>query len=216
MGTVEAIFLRPAARLPVRPVQRATAVVGQGLDGDHAGGGKRQVTILAREAWDDACRELGQDVEPAVRRANVLVSGVDLDPALSDADVQALRALLLEHHVLFFRDQALDPDALLGLARRFGEPDVHAFGRHLPGRPQVGLLDQVEPKRDGANRWHTDSTFLARPPLAALLLAVELPADHPVARQLWIRRSILARESFDDAKDRRPARPRPPTVPDHR
>jgi len=82
MGTVEAIFLRPAARLPVRPVLRATAVVGQGLDGDHAGGGKRQVTILAREAWDDACRELGQDVEPAVRRANVLVSGVDLEAAI--------------------------------------------------------------------------------------------------------------------------------------
>jgi MOSC domain-containing protein YiiM len=75
---LEAIWLRPAARLPVRAVAEATAVAGVGLDGDHAGGGKRQVTLLSQEAWAAACADFGRDVDPAVRRANLLVSGVDL------------------------------------------------------------------------------------------------------------------------------------------
>jgi MOSC domain-containing protein YiiM len=78
MGTVEAIFLRPGARVPVRPVSTARAVRDQGLEGDHAVGGRRQVTILSREAWEAACRDFGQQVDPSVRRANLLVSGLDL------------------------------------------------------------------------------------------------------------------------------------------
>lgn len=77
-GRLLAIFLRPGARLPVRSVAHATAVAGRGLAGDHAGGGRRQVTLLAKEAWDRACAELGHSVDPAVRRANLLVEGVDL------------------------------------------------------------------------------------------------------------------------------------------
>lgn len=78
MGSVEAIFLRPAARLAVRSVDRAEAVAECGLEGDHAGGGKRQVTVLSLESWQDACAEFGRPLDPAVRRANVVVAGVDL------------------------------------------------------------------------------------------------------------------------------------------
>jgi MOSC domain-containing protein YiiM len=77
-GRLEAIFLRPGARLPVKPVAAAIAIAGVGLDGDHAQGGRRQVTLLAREQWLAACAELGHPADPAVRRANLLVSGVDL------------------------------------------------------------------------------------------------------------------------------------------
>ncbi len=73
-----AIFLRPGARLPVRAVERATAIAGLGLDGDHAGGGKRQVTLLTREGWERATAELGITIDPAVRRANLFVEGIDL------------------------------------------------------------------------------------------------------------------------------------------
>jgi MOSC domain-containing protein YiiM len=76
-GELLAIFLRPGARQPVRRVERADAVAGHGLTGDHAGGGRRQVTVLALPAWERACRELGVVVDPAVRRANLLVGGLD-------------------------------------------------------------------------------------------------------------------------------------------
>jgi MOSC domain-containing protein YiiM len=84
-GRLLAIFLRPGARLPVRAVGEATAIAGQGLDGDHAGGGKRQVTLLAREAWERACAELGTPVDPAVRRANLFVEGVDLGACIGSS-----------------------------------------------------------------------------------------------------------------------------------
>jgi len=81
-GRLLAIWLRPAARLPVRAVDRAVAIAGRGLDGDHAGGGKRQVTLIAHEAWAAACAELGRELDPSVRRANLLVEGIDLAAAI--------------------------------------------------------------------------------------------------------------------------------------
>jgi MOSC domain-containing protein YiiM len=81
-GTLRAIHLRPGARIAVVRVDRATAVANQGLDGDHAVGGRRQVTLLAVEAWRDACAQLGRELDPAVRRANLLVEGLDLRAAI--------------------------------------------------------------------------------------------------------------------------------------
>ena len=103
------------------------------------------------------------------------VTGLDLSEPLGPETCKKLHAAWLEHLVLFFRDQPLEPEEQIALARRFGRLDVHAFGRHLPDEPEVGLLDQSEPERDGANRWHTDSTFMNQPPKAALLRAVKLP-----------------------------------------
>ena len=77
-GHLEAIYLRPCSRAPVRGVPEAAAIAGQGLEGDHAVGGSRQVTLLSAEAWRDACAQLGQDLPPELRRANLLLSGVEL------------------------------------------------------------------------------------------------------------------------------------------
>jgi len=72
------IFLRPSSRTPTREVQAAEAEVGTGLRDDHAGGGKRQVTLLSLEAWERACAELGQELCPSSRRANLVLRGLDL------------------------------------------------------------------------------------------------------------------------------------------
>ncbi|MCG8589568.1 MAG: TauD/TfdA family dioxygenase [Proteobacteria bacterium] len=115
-------------------------------------------------------------VRPLTATIGAEVAGVALGAPQSDDAVAELRRLLRDHHVLFFRDQALTPAQQVALARRFGEIDVHAFGPGLPELPEVMCLDQTEPERDGANRWHTDSTFLERPPLAGVLRAVKLPS----------------------------------------
>jgi taurine dioxygenase len=116
------------------------------------------------------------ELTPLTRELGAEVRGVDLTIPLDAASLAAIRRALLDHLVLFFRDQRLQPEQQLALAEQFGGLDVHAFGRHLPDMPAVGLLDQIEPERDGANRWHTDSTFMERPPLGAILHAVQLPA----------------------------------------
>jgi MOSC domain-containing protein YiiM len=56
----------------------ATLVAGRGIVGNANQGGRRQVTIISREAWDAVERELDENVPPGTRRANLLVSGVDL------------------------------------------------------------------------------------------------------------------------------------------
>jgi MOSC domain-containing protein YiiM len=63
-------------------VREATLVPGRGLEGNANLGGRRQVTIIARERWDELMRDLGADVPPAARRANLMVTGLDLENSL--------------------------------------------------------------------------------------------------------------------------------------
>ena len=60
------------------PTDEAQLVAGRGIAGNANQGGKRQVTIISREAWDAVERELGGHVAPETRRANLLVTGIEL------------------------------------------------------------------------------------------------------------------------------------------
>ncbi|MBJ18240.1 MAG: taurine dioxygenase [bacterium] len=117
------------------------------------------------------------DIKKRVSAIGAEISGLNLSEPLSEPDFVALEAALLDHLVLFFRDQPLDPIEQVSLAERFGKIEIHPFGRHLEAPPSVGILDQTSPKHDGANRWHADSTFMPRPPKAAILRAVTLPSS---------------------------------------
>jgi MOSC domain-containing protein YiiM len=59
-------------------VSSAELVVGTGIVGNADRGGRRQVTVLSAERWHQAEAELGTDLDPELRRANLLVSGIDL------------------------------------------------------------------------------------------------------------------------------------------
>jgi MOSC domain-containing protein YiiM len=81
-GQVLAIYLRPQRRAPVVSVPRVEAVAGHGLSGDHADGGRRQLTLLACERWREALAAAGGEADFGARRANVLVSGVEIGSLL--------------------------------------------------------------------------------------------------------------------------------------
>jgi MOSC domain-containing protein YiiM len=78
VGVLESIWIKRFKRGPMDAAHEATLVAGSGIVGNANQGGKRQVTIITREAWDQVTRELGAPVPPQSRRANLLVSGVDL------------------------------------------------------------------------------------------------------------------------------------------
>ncbi|MGI9576568.1 MAG: TauD/TfdA dioxygenase family protein [Microthrixaceae bacterium] len=102
------------------------------------------------------------------------VHGVDMADA-GDADMAQIEAALLEHLVLLFPDQALEPDQQMRLAHRLGEIDIAPFGPKHPDVPELTLLDQRAPRGEGADAWHSDNTFRNEPPKYTVLQAVLLP-----------------------------------------
>ena len=78
-GRLERLWIKRFHRGPIDPVERADLRAGRGLAGNADQGGKRQVTIISRRRWDGINETLTDDVDPALRRANMLVEGIDLD-----------------------------------------------------------------------------------------------------------------------------------------
>lgn len=78
MGTLDAIFIKRFHRGPMDRRASARLVAGRGLEGSADQGGTRQVTVLARERWDESTERLDLFLDPSERRANLLVSGLEL------------------------------------------------------------------------------------------------------------------------------------------
>ena len=77
IGILEAIWIKRAHRGPMDRRARAHLLADVGLRDNADRGGQRQVTIIEREVWDRLAAE-GIVVDPAARRANLMVSGVRL------------------------------------------------------------------------------------------------------------------------------------------
>jgi taurine dioxygenase len=114
-------------------------------------------------------------VTPVTAAIGAEVSGVDLGDDLDDATVAHIRKALLDHLVLFFRGQELDDDAHLRFALRFGPLSISPLATKYQDSPAVTVLDQVAPKGEGADEWHSDNTFMPNPPLGSILRCVQLP-----------------------------------------
>jgi MOSC domain-containing protein YiiM len=79
MPRLEQIWLKRAKLGPMDPVAEATLVPGLGLHGNANQRGRRQVTIVSLERWRAIVSALNAAIHPSVRRANLLVSGIDLE-----------------------------------------------------------------------------------------------------------------------------------------
>ena len=79
MGRVERIWIKPAHLGPMEAVPFVEAERNRGLAGNANRGGRRQVTLLARESWQRTAARAGLPLDPVIRRANILLSGVVLE-----------------------------------------------------------------------------------------------------------------------------------------
>ena len=106
------------------------------------------------------------------------ISGVNLGDAARDAALFAeLKALLLQHKVLFLRDQAISRADHVAFARRFGELEDHPVAGSDPDHPGLVRIykDLESPAEHYENAWHCDATWRDAPPMGCVLRCVETP-----------------------------------------
>ena len=117
------------------------------------------------------------DVRPLAGACGAEIHGVDLGGPLSDATIAGIRKALLDHCVIFFRDQEFGVDQHKALARRFGKIFVHPNYRGVGADDEVVVIRR-EPgdKKIVGEEWHADTTMVAEPPMGAILYAIEVPA----------------------------------------
>ena len=82
----------------------------------------------------------------------------------------------LDHHVLFFRDQDLSPEAQMRFGRCFGELDTHPFVEGMDVYPEViEVVTEPDDRFNFGGGWHSDVSFLEEPDLGSILYAVDVP-----------------------------------------
>jgi taurine dioxygenase len=117
-------------------------------------------------------------VEPLTCTIGAELSNVNLGVASRDAGLVAeIRALLLKHRVLFFRDQDVTRAEHVAFARHFGELEDHPVAGSDPDHPGlVRIYKSPDTPNDRyENAWHTDATWREEPPFGCVLRCVECP-----------------------------------------
>ena len=105
------------------------------------------------------------------------ITGVDLAQPIDDAVLAEIRAALLEHLVIFFRDQDMTPARLLGFARRWGDIHMHPYMAGMADYPEVlEIVKTPADKRNFGGDWHTDQMFAPEPALGTMLWAKQVPS----------------------------------------
>lgn len=113
-------------------------------------------------------------ITPRADHLGATVEDVDLDSELDTAAIAELRQALLEHEVLFFPEQHLDPVAQVRFGASFGALQQHAVLDALPDHPEMVVFDTAD-KAVTAEWWHTDVTCAPAPPMGAILQMVIAP-----------------------------------------
>ena len=117
-------------------------------------------------------------VEPLTCTIGAEISNVDLgDASRDDALFAEIRSLLLEHKVLFFRDQSMTRAEHVAFARRFGELEDHPVAGSDPDHPGLVRIYRGPDSRNEQyeNAWHCDTTWRESPQMGAVLRCTECP-----------------------------------------
>jgi taurine dioxygenase len=125
------------------------------------------------------------DITPTGAALGAELRGVDLR-SLDERQFAAIERAWHQHQVILFRDQALDDQDLIAFSRRFGDLDwapVQETGRRfVEGLPEIYIVSNVKLNGEpigslgaGEAVWHTDMSYLDKPPMASTLYALEVP-----------------------------------------
>ena len=136
------------------------------------------------------------DIRPIAGALGAEIEGVALDRELDAETVAALRLALLDYLVIFCRGQELPPARFLAFARRFGTPVEYPFVSGIEGFPEIIQVAKLEHETvNFGGIWHSDTTYLERPPMGTMLVAREVP---PVGGDTLFANQYLAYEALSE------------------
>ena len=136
------------------------------------------------------------DIRPLSGAIGAELLGIDLSQPLDEATIAAIRQALLDHLVVFFRDQEITPEQHVAFAKRFGETVDYPMLKPLEGHPDIVQVIKLEHETvNFGGLWHSDMAYTARPPLGTILCARELP---PQGGDTLFANMVLAYESLSD------------------
>jgi taurine dioxygenase len=136
------------------------------------------------------------EVRPIAGALGAEIEDVDLARPPGAGTIAEIRRALLEHLVIFFRGQKLSPQQQLAFARAFGEPMEYPQLKGLPECPCITPVVKLEHERvNFGGVWHSDTTYLERPPMGSMLYAIEVP---PQGGDTLFANQYLAYESLSE------------------
>jgi taurine dioxygenase len=127
------------------------------------------------------------------------ISGVDLGH-ITPGLVDEVREALLEHKVVFFREQQITREQHIAFARQFGSLEIHPATPKDQPHPEVLQIAHGPDSRGAENFWHSDVTWREQPSLGSILRAIEIPS---VGGDTLFANMALAYDRLSDATKER-------------
>ena len=122
------------------------------------------------------------------------ISGIDLKDS-SKENYERINNLLLEHKVIFFRNQDITHEEQIALAQNWGPLENHAYVKGLDKHPEiVRIVKTKEEKNQWGENWHTDVSYNIKPTKAVILKSIKIP---PVGGDTCFSNMELAWETLD-------------------
>ena len=123
------------------------------------------------------------------------ISGIDLKDS-SKENYEKINNLLLEHKVIFFRNQDITHEEQIALAQNWGPLENHAYVKGLDKHPEiVRIVKTKEEKNQWGENWHTDVSYNVKPTKAVILKSIKIP---PVGGDTCFSNMELAWETLNE------------------
>lgn len=125
----------------------------------------------------------GLTVRPLSNALGAEISGIDITGEVSDAQIDAIRSIWNQYHIILFRGVDWTPAQQIAFSSRFGSLDPHdatPFSRH-EDHPEVIVITNKERNgkpsdtRNTGRNWHSDYAYTGRPAAASMLYCLEMP-----------------------------------------
>ncbi|MDB4185391.1 TauD/TfdA family dioxygenase [Candidatus Pelagibacter sp.] len=123
------------------------------------------------------------------------ISGINLKDS-SKENYERINALLLEHKVIFFRNQNITQEEQIALAENWGPLETHAYVKGVDKHPEiVRIVKTKDEKNQWGENWHTDVSYNVKPTKVVILKSIKIP---PVGGDTCFSNMELAWETLNE------------------